>query len=338
MKYAMFLPGGSPEALIDWARKIEAAGFDSLWQGELVNSALLPLAAVAPAVKKIKLGAGVVLAFTHSPVMLAFAALDLDFLSRGRFILGLGVAHPNRNNNWYAGHDAGKPVAQMREYLGVLRLIMDKAATGGEVDFPGEFYRVHARNFFSRSTPRPRPRVPVYVAAVKPKMAALTGELADGLVGNPMFSPHHVREQIVPGLQVGLGKAGRKRSDVEILGQCFTVIEDDLQTAYRIGAGAMLFSIWASIYDDIFAAHGFAETVAQVRALQRTAERQRAIELIPHEMVDAFCAVGPIDRVRAKVQEREGLLDTVILAVPATATTREQQDHYRHKLLAGFAG
>jgi alkanesulfonate monooxygenase SsuD/methylene tetrahydromethanopterin reductase-like flavin-dependent oxidoreductase (luciferase family) len=152
-----------------------------------------------------------------------------------------------------------------------------------------------------------------------------------------MFSPHHVREQIVPGLQVGLNKAGRNRSDIELLGQCFTVIEDDLQTAYRIGAGAMLFSIWASIYDDIFAAHGFAETVTQVRATQRTAERQRAIELIPHDMVDAFCAVGSIDRVRAKVREREGLLDTVILAVPATSTTREQQDHYRHKLLEAFA-
>jgi alkanesulfonate monooxygenase SsuD/methylene tetrahydromethanopterin reductase-like flavin-dependent oxidoreductase (luciferase family) len=137
MKYAMFLPGGSPEALIDWARKIEAAGFDSLWQGEIVNSALLPLAAVAPAVKKIKLGAGVVLTFTHSPVMLAFAALDLDFLSQGRFILGLGVAHQNRNNHWYAGHDAGKPVSQMREYLRVLRLIMEKAASGGRDRFPG---------------------------------------------------------------------------------------------------------------------------------------------------------------------------------------------------------
>lgn len=99
----------------------------------------------------------------------------------------------------------------------------------------------------------------------------------------------------------------------------------------------MLFSLWASIYDDIFAAHGFAETVAQVRAMQRTAEHQRAIELIPHEMVDALCAVGSVDRVRAKVQAREGLLDTVILAVPATATTREQQDYYRHKLLEAFA-
>jgi probable F420-dependent oxidoreductase len=337
MKYAMFLPGGSPETLMAWAQKIEAAGFDSLWQGELVNSALLPLAAVAPAVQKIKLGAGVVLAFTHSPVMLAFAALDLDVLSQGRFILGLGVAHQNRNNHWYAGHDAGKPVAQMREYLQVLRLIMEKAAIGGAIDFPGAFYQIHARNFFARSTPQPRPRVPLYIAAVKPKMAALTGELADGLVGNPMFSPHHVREQIVPSLQAGLNKAGRQRSDLELLGQCFAVIEDDLVTAYRIGAGALLFSIWASIYDDIFAAHGFAETVAQVRAMQRTADRQRAIELIPHEMIDAFCAVGPLDRVRAKVREREGLLDTVILAVPATGTTREQQDHYRQKLLEAFA-
>jgi hypothetical protein len=148
----------------------------------------------------------------------------------------------------------------------------------------------------------------------------------------------NVREHIVPAIQAGLNKAGRKRPDIEVLGQCFTVIEDDLQTAYRVSAGAMLFSIWASIYDDIFAAHGFAETVAQVRAMQRTAERQRAIELIPHEMVDAFCAVGSLDRVRAKVREREGLLDTVILTAPATATTREQQDHYRRKLLEAFAG
>jgi probable F420-dependent oxidoreductase len=337
MRYAMFLPGGSPEVMIDWARKIETAGFDSLWQGELVNSALLPLAAVAPAVKKIKLGAGVVLAFTHSPVMLAFSALDLDFLSGGRFILGLGVAHQNRNNNWYAGRDLGKPVSQMREYLQVLRLMMAKAPTGGEVDFQGEFYQIHARNFFARSMPQPRPQVPLYIAAVKPKMAALTGELADGLVGNPMFSPQHVRENILPGLQAGLNKAGRKRSDVEVLGQCFAVIDDDLSTARRVGAGAMMFSIWAAIYDDIFAAHGFGETVAKVRAMQRTPDRLKAIDLIPPEMVDAFCAVGPVDRVRAKVKERENLLDTVILAVPATSTTREQQDYYRGKLLEAFA-
>ncbi|MBI3796247.1 MAG: hypothetical protein HY268_04655, partial [Deltaproteobacteria bacterium] len=118
---------------------------------------------------------------------------------------------------------------------------------------------------------------------------------------------------------------------------CFAVIDDDLSTAYRIGAGAMLFSIWAAIYDDIFAAHGFAETVARVRAMQRTPERLKAIELIPPEMVDAFCAVGAVERVRAKVKEREGLLDTVILAVPATSTTREQQDFYRNRLLEAFA-
>ncbi len=337
MKYAMFLPGNSPETMIDWAQKIEAAGFDSLWQGELTTSALIPLAGVASSVKRVKLGAGVVLAFTHSPVMLAFAALDLDFLSHGRFILGLGAAHEHRNNNWYAGHDGGKPVAQMREYLQVLRLVMEKTITGGEIDFPGKFYQIHARNFFARSTPRPRSQVPVYVAAVKPKMATLTGELADGLVGNPMFSPKHVRENILPSLETGLRKAGRQRSAVEVLGQCFTVVDDDLATAYRVAAGAMLFSIWAMIYDDIFTAHGFAETVAQVRATQREADRLKAIDLIPREMVDAFCAVGPIDRVRAKIQEREGLLDTTILAVPATGTTREQQDYYRQNLLEAFA-
>lgn len=338
MQYAMFLPYDTPDTMLEWARKLERAGFASVWQGELTNSALLPLAAVAPALERIKLGAGVVLAFTHSPVMLAFEALDLDYFSHGRFILGLGVAHPNRNNNWYAGHDAGKPVAQMREYIEVLRLVMDTAQQGGgSIDYDGRFYQIRARNFFGRANPQPRPQVPIYLAAVKPRMAALTGELADGLVGNPMFSPKYIADTIVPNLAAGLRKAGRQRSDIEVLGQCFAVVDDDLATAYRVGAGAMLFSIWAMIYDDIFAAHGFADTVAQVRATRRSRQRLDAIELIPKDMVDAFCAVGPVDRVRAKVRERDGLLDTVIVAVPNTGTTAEQRDHYRNTLLEAFS-
>ncbi|MCZ6719731.1 MAG: LLM class flavin-dependent oxidoreductase [Gammaproteobacteria bacterium] len=336
MKHAMFLATGPHDEMVAWAKKYESAGFDSLWQAELTNSALIPLAAIAPSVGHIKIGSGVVLAFNHSPVMLAFQAMDLDFLSQGKFILGLGVAHQNRNNNWYAGRDEGKPVSQMREYIEVLQLIMDKAPTGGEIDYQGKFYHLHARNFFARSTPQPRSRVPIYIAAVKPRMVALTGELGNGLIGNPLFSPQHVRDLILPALKTGLDKAGRSRSDVEVLGQCFAIIDDDLSTAYRIGAGAMMFSIWARMYDDIFAAHGFSETVGKVRAMQRTPDNDKAVELIPNEMVDAFCAVGPIDRVRAKINAREGLLDTTILAVPNTGTTQEQRDYYRDKILDAF--
>ncbi len=226
----------------------------------------------------------------------------------------------------------------MREYIEVVRLVMDTARQGdGSIEYDGRFYQIRARSFFGRSTPQPRPQVPIYLAAVKPRMAALTGEIADGLVGNPMFSPQHVADTIVPHLAAGLRTAGRQRSDIEVLGQCFAVVDNDLATAYRVGAGAMLFSIRALIYDDIFAAHGFAETVAQVRATQRSRQRLDAISLIPREMVDAFCAVGPLDRVRAKVNEREGLLDTVIVAVPNTGTTAEQRDHYRNKLLEAFS-
>lgn len=226
----------------------------------------------------------------------------------------------------------------MREYIDVLRLIMDKAQQGGgNVEYEGKFYQIKARSFFGHSTPQPRPQIPIYIAAVKPRMAALTGEMANGLVGNPMFSPKHVRDNILPGLESGLRKAGRQRSEVEVLGQCFAVVDDDLATAYRVGAGAMLFSIWAMIYDDIFEAHGFTKIVAEVRAMQRTPHRMEAIDLIPKEMVDTFCAVGPVDRVRAKVNEREGLLDTVIVAVPNTGTTADQRDSYRNKLIDAFS-
>jgi len=257
VKHAMFLAAGPHDEMIAWTKKYESAGLDSSWQAELTNSALIQLAAIAPSIGSIKIGSGVALAFNYSPVMLAFQAMELDFLSQGKFILGLGVAHQNRNNNWYAGRDEGKPVSQMREYIEVLELIMDKAPTVGEIDYQGKFYHLHARNFFARTTPQPRSRLPIYIAAAKPRMAVLKGELRDGLIGKPVFSPRHVRGHILPALKTGLDKAGRSRSDVEVLRQCF-------------------------------AAHGFAETVEQVRSLQRKPDTDKAVELIPNEMVDTF--------------------------------------------------
>lgn len=335
MKRAAFLPVGSVDSMIAWAKRFEEAGFDSLWHGELVNAAMIPLAAIATALKRIKLGTGINLAFAHSPVMLAFAAMDMDLVTGGRFNLGLGVAHPNRNNNWYAGRDDGKPLGQLREFVALVRLIMERAPGGGEIRFDGKHYQVHARRFFPRMIPQPRERIPVYIAAVQRRMSALAGEVADGLIGNPLFSVQHLKQIVLPGLASGLLKSGRKRAEVELLGQCFAVIDEDLQAARRVGAGALLFSIWARIYDPIFEAHGFGRVLQEVREIQKTGGRD-PIDVIPAEMVDAFCAVGPVDRVRGLVKEREGLLDTVILVVPSTGTTREQQDHYREKILEVF--
>lgn len=337
MKYAAFLTGESPEEWIAWARRCEAAGFSSLWHGEVVNSALVPLAAVAPQTERIQLGTGVSLAFAHSPVMLAFAALDMDVASHGRFRLGLGVAHPNRNNNWYGGRDTGRTLAQIREYVGVVRAAMQVAQSGGAVDFQGAFYHVRARSFFARSVRQPRPTVPIYMAAVQRRMAALAAELCDGIVGNPLYSARHLREVVAPAVRDGLARGGRTRADLEVLGQCFTVIDDDLARAYRVGAGGLLFSIWAQIYDPIFREHGFDDVVQKVRAAQREGVANPA-DLIPPEMVDAFCAVGPVDRVRSSLKEREGLLDTVILAVPSGGgTPPDEQAHYRERILQAFS-
>ena len=153
MKYSMFLAAAPHDEMVSWVKKYESAGFDSLWQAELTTSALIPLAGIAPNISTIKIGAGVVLAFTHSPVMLAFQALDLDLLSQGKFTLGLGVAHQHRNNNWYAGRDEGKPVSQMREYIEVLQLIMDKAEAGGRGQLRGQVLQYSRAQFLSSYNP-----------------------------------------------------------------------------------------------------------------------------------------------------------------------------------------
>ncbi len=336
MHYAAFLPGSQPAEWTAWASRYETAGFSSLWQGELMNSSLIPLAALLPSTRRIDLGTGVALAFTHSPVMLTFAAMDMDLASGGRFRLGLGVAHPNRNNHWYAGRDAGRPIAQLREYVEVSRLVMEKAQVGGELEYEGEFYRLRARNFFARPTRQPRPRVPIYLAAVQRQMARLAGEVADGLIGNPLFSVQHVRDVVAPAVAEGLARANRSRADLELMGQCFTVIEEDPDTAYEVAARALLFSIWARIYDPVFSAHGFEDVVSRVRDAQKSGAGLDAARVVPREMVDAFCAVGARDRVCEAIDARREHLDTLILTVPSTGLSPDDQARYRERILETF--
>ena len=171
------LPGAT-----EFAVAAERIGVDSLWIPEVWGyDALTGLAYLAAKTSSVRLGTFVVQLGSRSPAMLATSALSLEELSSGRFILGIGTSGPRVMEGWH-GVRFRKPVQTTRETIEIIRII----SRGDRLEHAGEIYPLplpDSRGAALRPLVRPA-HVPVYVAAMGPQNLRLTGEAADGWLGN----------------------------------------------------------------------------------------------------------------------------------------------------------
>ncbi len=168
--------GGYLRSAGDTSRTAESLGFGGLWASETKHDAFLPLAVAADATERIELGTSVAIAFSRSPMEVAQTAWDLQDLSDGRFILGLGTqvkAHIRRRFSmpW------DRPVARLREYIGALRAIWNSFQTGAPLNFEGEFYRHTLMTPFFNPGPIEHPEIAVHIAGVIIFFYKMAGEV-----------------------------------------------------------------------------------------------------------------------------------------------------------------
>jgi probable F420-dependent oxidoreductase len=218
--------GAQLEGAGEAARAAEALGFAGLWTSETKHDAFLPLALATRATERIELGTAVAIAFSRSPMELAQTAWDLQRLSGGRFILGLGTqvgAHVRRRFSmpW------GRPVARLRDYILALREIWHSFQTGEPLDYRGEFYSHTLLPPFFDPGPIGRPRIPVYIAGVNHSLAALAGELCDGLHIHPFHSPEYLRASVASAIAEGAARRGREPGDIERAASVFVITGRD---------------------------------------------------------------------------------------------------------------
>ena len=194
--------------LADAGRRAERAGAEVLWASELHRSATGTAAALAGATSTARIGTSIVLAFTRSPMITALEALDLDELSGGRFVIGLGSGVRRLNEQWH-NVPFGKPVGHLRETVHNIRLFWDACTTGAEIRADGEFEPMHIRGY-ERPYPVPERPIPVYLAAMGPLMTRLAGEIGDGWISHELCSPGYLREHILPDLDARHRPRGRQ--------------------------------------------------------------------------------------------------------------------------------
>jgi probable F420-dependent oxidoreductase len=315
--------------LIDPARDAEDAGAEVLWLPELHRGATTSAAAVAGATRSARVGTAIALAFTRSPMVTALEALDLDEMSNGRFVLGLGTGVRRLNEDWHHAQ-WGQPVAHLREVVRNIRAFWTGCTSGEPIDLDGDHEPMHLRGY-RRPYPVLRTDIPVYLAAMGPALTRLSGEIADGWISHELSSAAHLRAQILPEITAGIARVeGRTREDVDVVTSACCSVDADPAVARRRAAGMVGFYASVKTYADFFAFHDLtAEQDAVIEVFRGGRGAGALADAVPDRMVDALTLSGTRDEVLERFAAYEGVADCIKLTPPthglSAAETRAAQ-------------
>jgi probable F420-dependent oxidoreductase len=301
------------------AKAAEDLSFAGLWTSETKHDSFLPLAVAATGTERLSLGNSVAIAFSRSPMVTAQLAWDLQDLSDGRFILGLGTqvkAHITRRFSmpW------DKPAARLRDYVLALRAIWGSFQNEGSLKYEGKFYQHTLMTPFFNPGPIDHPEIPIYIAGVNTRLARLAGELCDGFHVHPFHTPEYVRQVVEPAVKEGAEAEGRAPSDVELATSVFVITGDSgeaiEQQREKMRAQAAFYASTPT-YRTVLDVHGWGEVGERLGGLAREKKWDEMPKQITDEMLHAFAVEAAPDEVGPALVERyEGLIDRVALYVP----------------------
>ncbi len=309
------------------AAQAELRGFDSLWVSEMHRTAFVQAAAIAVGTSRIPIGTALALAFVRSPLITALTTLDLNELSGGRFILGLGAGVRRLNEDWHA-RPYLPPAPHLRETVTLVRKLMAEVCLGDPITFEGKFERLRMRGFQRPFAPD-RTDTSIYIGGMGPAMLRLSGEIADGWIAHELCSPRYLEERALPRIRDGLRRAGRDRGRFTVMASACCLPSSDPRQARRLAAGLVAFYATVRTYDDFFDFHGFLPAAKAIQSRFAAGDVPGMIDACPDELVDALTLVGTPDQIRARLREYGGLADVVKLTPPThhvpPEVTRESQ-------------
>jgi F420-dependent oxidoreductase-like protein len=318
--------GGPPAGITETIAEAEKLGFDSIWTAEAYGSdGLTPLAWWGSATSQVRLGTAITQMSARQPAATAMAAMTMDHLSGGRFVLGLGVSGPQVVEGWY-GMPFAKPLARTREYIGILR---DIWARSGPVTADGPHYPLPYGGEDATGLGKPlkasihplRTDIPIFLGAEGPKNIALAGELCDGWLAM-LFSPGH-EDFYRDALAEGFGRDGARRSfdDFEVVATVPMIVSDDVEAAadalrpfyalYFGGMGAK----GKNFHANVAIRMGYEAMVDEVQELFLSGKKAEAGAAIPTKLVEELSLIGPPDKIRDDLERwRESLVTTITIA------------------------
>lgn len=320
MRHGLILTAGSVRANVDLARRAEAAGLDAVLSVEFFNQhGFVVLGAIAEATSRIRIGTGIANAFTRAPLVHATAAMDLDELSGGRMILGLGSGTRRMNVDWW-GVPFAKPARRMRELVELIRAAF-QAGNGFGFRFKGEFWDLKIPVY---TRPGARADLPIWVAAVNQPMLRAAGAAADAVVGHPIATRRWHREVSLPTLREAEANAGRPAGACRLVPYVMTSLHPDRRQAMDDAKAQIGFYFTVKVYHTILRHHGLPDVAQACRAALATFDIPAMAAAIPDALVDEIAIACPPDEARQRLKQWEGWCDEVLFYAPTLGVPPER--------------
>jgi alkanesulfonate monooxygenase SsuD/methylene tetrahydromethanopterin reductase-like flavin-dependent oxidoreductase (luciferase family) len=278
--------GRSLDQALERVALAESLGYESVYTTHLAGrESLTVLTAYAMRSQRIRMGTGVVPIYSRTPATMAQTAATIDSLSGGRFTLGLGVSHRPVVEGWH-GQTIDRPVAEMREYVAIVRAILR-----GEEPPAGEKWHTG----FRLAGLDPRPDLPIYVAALSPAMLRLAGEVGDGVL-LWLCTPSYIRDVVVPEVTRGRERAGRSLEGFDIVPAVPAAVIDETATAYGSMRSDLIPYFGLPFYRAMIERSGYGDEIAAFDAASGDLEAMRAA--ISDRFLEELTAVGDAATVR----------------------------------------
>lgn len=323
-------------AIAEMARRQEDAGLEGCFAAQVYGPPFAPLAAAAVGTRRLLLASGIAIALTRSPFETAMAALELDRMSEGRFILGLGASI----RAWVEGifgMPYAQPAAQLRETVAAIRHIVAGAHTGRLANFEGRYHRLDFSEL--QATPPPvRSSIPIWVSALRGTMVRLGAEIGDGIIGHPIWSVRWVTDTVPGEIARGLARAGRNRNELHVNCWFWTTPNPDRRQSVEDARACVAFYAGMKQYEPYFSAHGYGETCRRLQAGVQRGDYRSVAALVPDDMASTFVVTGTPDEVRRKLEPAWAVADAMTLIPPVLSLSAEQTGFYLATIAETFHG
>ncbi|MFD3744091.1 TIGR03617 family F420-dependent LLM class oxidoreductase [Nocardia sp. NPDC058633] len=300
-----------PTDAVERATVLREAGACGVFTFEGPFDVFTPLV-LASAVKGLDVMSNVAIALPRNPIQLAHQANDLQLLTEGRFILGLGTQIRAQIEKRY-GAEFDRPVARMKEMVGALRAIFATWNDGAPLDFRGEYYRHTLMTPTFVPGPNPYGPPPIYLGALGPRLTRATAEVADGLLVMPFGTKRFLHETTLPNVRAGLAAAGRSEDDFEVVPEIIVSVGDDHAST------RMLLAFYGSTpaYRPVLDAHGWGDLQPELNAMSKQGRWREMAALIDDDILHTIAACGTPAEVAAHIRDRvDGVSDRLCLYQP----------------------
>ena len=316
MHIATTVPTDDPSLSGELFSRLERIGYDAAFSFEAKHDPFLPLALASQSTTTLGLGTAVAIGFARNPMVLANVGYDLQQLSAGRFVLGLGSqVRPHIQHRF--SETWSRPAARMRELVLAVRAIWDCWQTGGPLRFEGDFYHHTLMTPAFNPGPNPYGHPPVFVGGFGPRMIEVAGEVADGLIVHPFNTRRSLEELVLPALARGRGQADRDDHAVQLVWVSMVVTwatDEEHAVAIRSAKEQLAFYGSTTAYAPVLDIEGYDGLHADLNAMSKQGRWVEMATIIPDELVAAIAVVGPRSQIADQLADRvAGITDHVSL-------------------------